>query len=83
MGVSLFFVGVRQQNGCFDTHTFIQFSTYALEAERKLRTRFWGLQNGYLYFCSSQTILEIRGGGRLTRHGRFASLYPIVVFCDT
>ena len=29
MGVSLIFVGVRQQNGCFDTHTFIQFSTYA------------------------------------------------------
>ena len=28
MGVSLIFVGVRQQNGCFDTHTFIQFSTY-------------------------------------------------------
>ena len=28
MGVSLMFVGVRQQNGCFDTHTFIQFSTY-------------------------------------------------------
>ena len=23
-----FFVGVRQQNGCFDTHTFTQFSTY-------------------------------------------------------
>ena len=31
MGVSLIFVGVRQQNGCFDTHTFIQFSTYAQE----------------------------------------------------
>ena len=29
MGVSWIFVGVRQQNGCFDTHTFIQFSTYA------------------------------------------------------
>ena len=29
MGVSLIFVGVRQQNGCFDTHTFIHFSTYA------------------------------------------------------
>ena len=28
MGVSLIYVGVRQQNGCFDTHTFIQFSTY-------------------------------------------------------
>ena len=28
MGVSLIFLGVRQQNGCFDTHTFIQFSTY-------------------------------------------------------
>ena len=28
IGVSLIFVGVRQQNGCFDTHTFIQFSTY-------------------------------------------------------
>ena len=28
MGASLIFVGVRQQNGCFDTHTFIQFSTY-------------------------------------------------------
>ena len=28
MGVSLIFVGVRQQNGCFDSHTFIQFSTY-------------------------------------------------------
>ena len=28
MGVSLIFVGARQQNGCFDTHTFIQFSTY-------------------------------------------------------
>ena len=28
MDVSLMFVGVRQQNGCFDTHTFIQFSTY-------------------------------------------------------
>ena len=27
-GVSLIVVGVRQQNGCFDTHTFIQFSTY-------------------------------------------------------
>ena len=27
MGVSLICVGVRQQNGCFDTHTFIQFST--------------------------------------------------------
>ena len=29
MGVSLIVVGVRQQNGCFDTHIFIQFSTYA------------------------------------------------------
>ena len=28
MGVPFIFVGVRQQNGCFDTHTFIQFSTY-------------------------------------------------------
>ena len=28
MGVSSIFVGVRQQNGCFDTHTFIQLSTY-------------------------------------------------------
>ena len=28
MGVSLIFVGVRQQNGCFDTHTFTQFPTY-------------------------------------------------------
>ena len=28
MGVSFIFVGVRQQNGCFDTHTFIQLSTY-------------------------------------------------------
>ena len=32
MGVSLIFVGVRQQNGCFDTHTFIQFSTYVMFA---------------------------------------------------
>ena len=28
MGVPFIFVGVRQQNGCFDTHAFIQFSTY-------------------------------------------------------
>ena len=28
MGVSLIDVGVRQQYMCFDTHTFIQFSTY-------------------------------------------------------
>ena len=31
MGVSFIFVGVRQQNGCFDTHTFIQFSSYGSE----------------------------------------------------
>ena len=31
MGVSLICVGVRQQNGCFDTHTFIQFSTYGVK----------------------------------------------------
>ena len=31
--------------------------------KRKLRTTFWGLQNGYLYFCSNQTILEIKGVG--------------------
>ena len=30
MGVPFIFVGVRQQNGCFDTHTFIQFSTYGV-----------------------------------------------------
>ena len=28
MGVSMTGVGVRQQYGCFDTHTFIQLSTY-------------------------------------------------------
>ena len=28
MGVSSSCVGVRQQYGCFDTHTFIQLSTY-------------------------------------------------------
>ena len=28
MSVSLIGVGVRQQYVCFDTHTFIQFSTY-------------------------------------------------------
>ena len=31
MGVSLIGVGVRQQYMCFDTHTFMQFSTYGLE----------------------------------------------------
>ena len=36
MGVSLIFVGVRQQNGCFDTHTFIQLSTYVTNPEKKL-----------------------------------------------
>ena len=34
MGVSLIFVGVRQQNGCFDSHTSIQFSTYADECDK-------------------------------------------------
>ena len=29
MGVSFICVGVRQRYGCFDTHTFLQFSTYA------------------------------------------------------
>ena len=33
MGVSLIFVGVRQQNGCFDTNTFIQLSTYEQRAQ--------------------------------------------------
>ena len=28
MGVSFICVGVRQQYGCFDTYTFLQFSTY-------------------------------------------------------
>ena len=28
MGVSFICVGVRQQYGCFDTHTFLQFFTY-------------------------------------------------------
>ena len=30
MSVSLIGVGVRQQYGCFNTHTFIQFSTYGV-----------------------------------------------------
>ena len=32
MGVSINGVGARQQYGYFDTHTFIQFSTYAQRA---------------------------------------------------
>ena len=36
------------------------------------------LQNGYLDFCSNQTILEIKGVGIRPAMGcvRFASLYP-------
>ena len=38
-------MGVRQQNGCFDTHTFIQFSTYdaynALSDCAEAPTMFW------------------------------------------
>ena len=34
--------------------------------------------NGYLYFCSNQTIIEIKGVGIWPAMGcgRFASLYP-------
>ena len=35
MGVSLICVGVRQQYGCFDTHTSIQFSTYETNISKK------------------------------------------------
>ena len=31
--------GVRQQYGCFDTHTFIQFSTYELHMLKELTPR--------------------------------------------
>ena len=34
MGASSSCVGVRQQYGCFDTHTFIQLSTYAQVIKR-------------------------------------------------
>ena len=45
MDVPFIFVGVRQQNGCFNTHTFIQFSTYgsvlADPSNQRIRANFF------------------------------------------
>ena len=45
MGVSFICVGVRQQYGCFDTHTFLQFSTMVVCASSCARICARGLQN--------------------------------------
>ena len=52
MGVSSSCVGVRQQYGCFDTHTFIQLSTYVNNQ----------LQDTFRHHA----LLPFVGGGRAT-----------------
>ena len=51
--------------------------------QRKTMQNFFYLQNGYLYFCLNQTILEIKGVGIWPAMGcgRFASLYPKSFYC--
>ena len=68
MDVSLMFVGVRQQNGCFDTHIFIQFATYAsrtysIRLTANLRSQIDsgdpGISFGYLTILLASTVIEI------------------------
>ena len=50
---------------------------------KKNYAKLFYLQNGYLYFCSNQTILEIKVVGICPVMGcaRFASLYPKSFYC--
>ena len=50
---------------------------------QKKYAKLFYLQNGYLDFCSNQTILEIKGVGIWPAMGcvRFASLYPKSLYC--
>ena len=53
-------------------------STPAPPPKKKKYAKLFYLQNGYLDFCSNQTILEIKGVGIRPAMGcgSFASLYP-------
>ena len=64
MGVSLIFVGVRQQNGCFDTHTFIQFSTYVQHHHTPALHR-------YGTFSRSSPFLKMPDSARFSASLRF------------
>ena len=54
-----------------------------LKKQQQIMQNFFYLQNGYLDFCSNQTILEIKGLGIYPVMGcvRFASLYPKSLYC--